>query len=212
MASYAARLMLSGVGKSGSPAPKSTTSTPARRRRSASAETSMVHDTLIGRNSLGQILCCLHSLTSSFNHKPLAQPLFDHRRHQPRNIASQRRHFLHQLGTDERIFLARHQKSRFDLRAPGAGSSAPSGARIRNPKSPGSHEKSASRRALPHTRPSSLQTNRPRHSNTASKPRPTFRPALPPKTKPAWIHSAESRQSAGPPACSRVQLNPDARW
>ena len=47
MASMAACLMLSGVGKSGSPAPKSTTSTPSRRRRSASAATFMVEDTLI---------------------------------------------------------------------------------------------------------------------------------------------------------------------
>src|SRR5579864_6245531 len=47
MASMAARLMLSGVGKSGSPAPKSTTSTPSRRRRSASAATFMVDDSLM---------------------------------------------------------------------------------------------------------------------------------------------------------------------
>jgi hypothetical protein len=39
--------MLSGVGKSGSPAPKSTTSTPCVRNLSASAATFMVDDTLI---------------------------------------------------------------------------------------------------------------------------------------------------------------------
>ena len=43
----AAFLMLSGVGKSGSPALKSTTSTPSRRWRSASAATFMVDDSLI---------------------------------------------------------------------------------------------------------------------------------------------------------------------
>ena len=37
----------SGVGKSGSPAPKSTTSFPSRRNRSASAATFIVDDTLI---------------------------------------------------------------------------------------------------------------------------------------------------------------------
>src|SRR5437667_688400 len=47
MARMAARLMLSGVGKSGSPALKSTTSLPSRRRRSASAATFMVDDSLI---------------------------------------------------------------------------------------------------------------------------------------------------------------------
>ncbi len=42
-----ARLMRSGVGKSGSPAPKSTTSTPWARSLSASAATFMVEDTLM---------------------------------------------------------------------------------------------------------------------------------------------------------------------
>ena len=46
-ARIAACLMLSGVGKSGSPAPKSTTSTPSRRRRSASAATFIVDETVI---------------------------------------------------------------------------------------------------------------------------------------------------------------------
>ena len=47
MASIAALLTLSGVGKSGSPALKSTTSTPSRRKRSASAATFIVEDSLI---------------------------------------------------------------------------------------------------------------------------------------------------------------------
>ena len=42
MASTAATLTCGGVGKSGSPAPRSTTSTPSRRRRSASAATFIV--------------------------------------------------------------------------------------------------------------------------------------------------------------------------
>ena len=47
IAAMAACLMLSGVGKSGSPTLKSTTSAPSRRRRSASAATFMVDETLI---------------------------------------------------------------------------------------------------------------------------------------------------------------------
>ena len=47
MAAMPACLMLSGVGKSGSPALKSTTSTPSRRSLSASAMTFMVEETLI---------------------------------------------------------------------------------------------------------------------------------------------------------------------
>jgi hypothetical protein len=50
---------LSGVGKSGSPAPKSTTSIPSRRRRSASAATFMVDDSLIRemRSAKSKVAC-----------------------------------------------------------------------------------------------------------------------------------------------------------
>src|SRR6266478_3768180 len=59
MAETAAALMLSGVGKSGSPAPKSTTSTPSRRRRSASAATFMVDDSLMRetRSARSRVAC-----------------------------------------------------------------------------------------------------------------------------------------------------------
>src|SRR5438270_10302896 len=62
MARTAAALMLSGVGKSGSPALKSTTSCPSRRKRSASAATFMVDDSLINeilwaRSSVVGIYC-----------------------------------------------------------------------------------------------------------------------------------------------------------
>src|SRR5579864_372158 len=59
MASMAARLMLSGVGKSGSPAPKSTTSIPSRRRRSASAATFIVEDSLMReiRSAKSKVAC-----------------------------------------------------------------------------------------------------------------------------------------------------------
>ena len=61
----AACLMLSGVGKSGSPAPKSTTSTPCARSLSASAATFMVEDTLIEEmRSAIAVGYCLHALGS----------------------------------------------------------------------------------------------------------------------------------------------------
>src|ERR1700693_2801354 len=58
-AAMAAFLMLSGVGKSGSPAPKSTTSTPSRRKRSASAATFMVDDSLMRdtRSARSRVAC-----------------------------------------------------------------------------------------------------------------------------------------------------------
>src|SRR5580704_927145 len=59
-AAMAAFLILSGVGKSGSPAPKSTTSTPSRRRRSASAATFMVDDSLMRETrSARSIVACM---------------------------------------------------------------------------------------------------------------------------------------------------------
>ena len=58
-ARIAACLMLSGVGKSGSPAPKSTTSTPSWRSLSASAATFMVEDTLMEemRSAISMLAC-----------------------------------------------------------------------------------------------------------------------------------------------------------
>ncbi len=61
IASTAACLIFCGVGKSGSPAPKSTTSAPSRRRRSASAETFSVEETLILdiRSAISDVACIL---------------------------------------------------------------------------------------------------------------------------------------------------------
>ena len=56
----AACLMLSGVGKSGSPAPKSTTSTPSERSFSASAATFIVDDTLIEEIRSAIAICSRH--------------------------------------------------------------------------------------------------------------------------------------------------------
>src|SRR5690242_1596416 len=112
----AACLMLSGVGKSGSPAPKSTTSTPSRRSLSASAATFMVEDTLIA-----EIRCAISCFTSScifrrypfllfLLQNPFAEPDVYRRRHQPRNVAAQADHFLYQPRTDERIRFTRHHE------------------------------------------------------------------------------------------------------
>src|SRR5450631_3128636 len=74
MARIAACLMLSGVGKSGSPALKSTTSTPVRRSLSASAMTFMVEDSLmlemrsamgVGSFGFGDMSCLLQSFAQA---------------------------------------------------------------------------------------------------------------------------------------------------
>src|ERR1044071_1915550 len=95
-------LILSGVGKSGSPAPKSTTSTPSRLSLSASAATFIVDDTL-----MDEILCAISCFTSSciaprlpflqFVFQKLSlEPNFHRGRHQPRNIAAQADHLFDQ--------------------------------------------------------------------------------------------------------------------
>src|SRR5580693_4836089 len=105
----AARLILSGVGKSGSPAPKSTTSTPCARNFSASAATFMVDDTLIKeiRSAISRFVCTTiirSSLPLAFS-KPLPQPYLHRRRHQPADITAQSNNLLHQPRADERVRL-----------------------------------------------------------------------------------------------------------
>src|SRR5580704_7484606 len=115
-ASIAAFLMLSGVGKSGSPALKSTTSTPSRRCRSASAATFMVEDSLI-QEIRSASSCTIGILYSCFSYcNSLFQPLFHGRRHHAAHVPSQRSHFLHQVRADEGVLLTRHQEDRLDLR------------------------------------------------------------------------------------------------
>src|SRR6185295_5613179 len=97
-------LMLSGVGKSGSPAPKSTTSKPCDRSRSASAATFMVEDTLI--EEIRSAICVMVLLLLHLSCKSD----FHGRRHQVGNVAAQAMHFLHQPGADERVRLAGHQE------------------------------------------------------------------------------------------------------
>src|SRR5258708_40190560 len=109
----AARLMLSGVGKSGSPAPKSTTSSPWRRRRSASADTFMVDETvMVDIRSVSPCSVCI-ILSSPF--KSALETRLHRGRHQARNTSAQRNHFLHQVRADEGVRFAGHQKRRLDL-------------------------------------------------------------------------------------------------
>src|SRR4029078_7120247 len=102
----AACLMLSGVGKSGSPAPKSTTSTPSLRSRSASAETFMVEDTLMKeiRSAIWLATVCMlwirPLLRFEFEH-PALQPRLHRGRHQAGNIPAEAKDFLDHAGADK---------------------------------------------------------------------------------------------------------------
>src|SRR3954464_14400146 len=103
MALMAAFLILSGVGKSGSPAPKSTTSTPSRRRRSASAATFIVEDTLISdiRSAKSRVACITRLSKNS-----ISQPGLNRRRHQSIDVSTQPDNLFHQMRTDEGVRLA----------------------------------------------------------------------------------------------------------
>src|SRR5262245_43387466 len=112
--------MLSGVGKSGSPAPKSTTSTPEARSFSASAATRMVEDTLMVeiRSAMAFLAttcmgCNLNPSEYGFG-KMTLEPHLDRRRHQPGDFSPQAEDFLHQARADKRIGLVGHHENRFD--------------------------------------------------------------------------------------------------
>src|SRR6202790_3254887 len=92
IASMAACLMFCGVGKSGSPAPKSTTSLPSRRRRSASAATFMVDDALISEilSASAWVVGMVVLLLLILLRDAAPQALFNQRRHQCGDVASER--------------------------------------------------------------------------------------------------------------------------
>src|SRR5215468_4686586 len=119
----AACLMLSGVGKSGSPAPKSTTSTPSERSFSASEETFMVEETLMEeiRSAIWLSNACIAFSYTSLNWirllDPGLEPLFNQRRYQSRDIAAKRDHFFHQPGADERVSFVGHHEDGLDFGA-----------------------------------------------------------------------------------------------
>src|SRR5215472_17473455 len=126
IAHMAAFLILSGVGKSGSPAPKSTTSTPCVRSFSASAATFIVDETLISEMRSAISVFSSSAMVSCLRARPdccadgaesFEEPCFHRRRYQPLDIATQPDDFFYQARTDERMRLARHQEQRLNLRA-----------------------------------------------------------------------------------------------
>src|SRR5213594_1375279 len=107
MAAIPAFLTCSGVSKSGSPAPRSTTSTPARRSRSASAATFSVADAEIpARRSA--------SMSPLLRFGP--HPGFHHRRHESPDLTAEIKDFLDQPRTEVRVLLRRHHEHRFERR------------------------------------------------------------------------------------------------
>src|SRR5262245_36084988 len=107
MAAIPAFFTCSGVWKSGSPAPRSTTSTPARRSRSASAATFSVADVEIpARRSA--------SMSSLLRFCPHAG--LHNRRDQPPYLTAEIEHFLDQPRADKRVLLRRHHEHRLERR------------------------------------------------------------------------------------------------
>src|SRR5436189_404001 len=107
-ASCAAIFTAFGVGKSGSPAPKSMTSTPSRRRRSTVAVTFIVGEMAMREVRAASVIS--DSLLSYF----LPKPLFDQFRHQAADAAAEREHFLDQPRADVGVLLCRHHEHRLD--------------------------------------------------------------------------------------------------
>src|SRR4030095_9494586 len=110
MAAFAASLTWVGVGKSGSPAPKSTIWTPVRFQRSASAATFMVAEPVtLARRCASAI--DIATLSNGLNLGFPAHPLLNGRRHKPANLAAEAEHFLDQARAQIRVLLARHNKN-----------------------------------------------------------------------------------------------------
>src|SRR2546426_7853015 len=107
MAAIPAFFTCSGVSKSGSPAPRSTTSTPARRSRSASAATFRVADAEIpARRSA--------SMSSLLRFRP--HPGLHQRRDQPLHLTAEIEDFLDQPRTEIGVLLRGHHEYPFERR------------------------------------------------------------------------------------------------
>src|ERR1051325_5941430 len=99
IASAAASLMFCGVSKSGSPAPRSTTSTPAARIASAACIAASVEDAFIcvTFSDTGNMEVTLAAIGSYFSRLFfLSHAFFDQWRHQSVNRRAQVEYFLHQ--------------------------------------------------------------------------------------------------------------------
>src|SRR5436309_8072256 len=139
IAAWAAVLMAPGVGKSGSPAPKSITSIPARRSLSTVAVTCIVAELAIRfvRSASRVIGSAFYFLPLSFCLRPftfdllpfvfdaranrlrlglLAQPLLDQVGHQATHAAAEREDFLDQPRADVCVLFRGHHEHRLDVR------------------------------------------------------------------------------------------------
>src|SRR6185503_9814621 len=115
IAAFAASLTCVGVGKSGSPAPKSTIWIPARFKRSASAATFIVAEPVtLARRCASAI--DITNLSNGLNFGFPAHPLFNRRRHEPADLAAEAEHFLDQTRAQIRVLLRRHREHRLERR------------------------------------------------------------------------------------------------
>ena len=103
--------MCSGVGKSGSPAPRSTTSMPCRRKRSASALTLSVGDGAIC-DIRRQSSCRPRVAEAPAPAGRLEARLLDDGRHQSADLAAEPEHFLDQPRARVGVLLGGHQEHR----------------------------------------------------------------------------------------------------
>src|SRR5687768_1062935 len=107
MATLAASFAGCGVGKSGSPAPKSTTSTPWRFSFAASPATFIVGDveTLL-----------IRSASMDFPSLFFSQPALHDLGHETAHLATEREHFLDEPRRNVGVLLGRHHEDRLDMR------------------------------------------------------------------------------------------------
>src|SRR6266545_1236824 len=115
MAAWAAALIAAGVGKSGSPAPKSITSTPSRRRRSTVAVTFIV-----GELAIRPVRAARRGVmtASSFLLGPgdlLLEPAFDHVGNEAVDAAAESEHLFDQPGADVAVLLGRHHEDSLNI-------------------------------------------------------------------------------------------------
>src|SRR5215212_1239538 len=129
IAAWAAAFTWSGVGKSGSPAPRSTTSIPWLRSRSAASsplrvgdeamrdirDASMTDGSLKLRKRTGED-SPVRARPSPGRLARLLQPPLDSRRYERRHSAAEREHFLDEPRAEERVRLVRHEEHRLDAR------------------------------------------------------------------------------------------------
>src|SRR5687767_456372 len=101
--------MCSGVGKSGSPTLKSTTSCPARRRRSAYAATFIVADSETCANRCANMPAPALRLL-------LPHPLLDDRRHEAAHVAAKAEDLFDQPRAEIGVLFRRHHEDRLERR------------------------------------------------------------------------------------------------